>query len=57
MMLWAELHLTHCGLVTPYGDISVNLQHQAIIWTNADLSSVRSRGIHLREFSQENPEQ
>ena len=25
--------------------------HQAIIWTNVDLSSVRSSGIHLREIS------
>ena len=50
--------LSHCGLVTPYGDMElgqhwlrlwrVAWRHQAITWTNIDLSSVRSLGIHLR---------
>ena len=29
------------------------LQHQAIIWTDFDYSSVRSYGIHLSAISQE----
>ena len=53
--------LTHCGLVMPYGVTElgqhwlrwwlVAWQHQAITWTNVDLSSVRSLGIHLRALS------
>ena len=56
-------HLTDCGLVTQYGDIDLSQlwlgqwlaawQHQAITWTNVDLSSVRSYGIHLRALSKE----
>ena len=30
--------------------------HQAITWTNADLSSVKSSGIHLRAISLEIPQ-
>ena len=55
--------LTHCGLATPYGDIHlgqhwsrewlVAWRHQAITWTNVDLSSVKSCGIHLRAISHE----
>ena len=51
--------LTHCDLVMPYGDIDlgqhwlrewlVAWRHQAIIWTNVGLSSVRSIVIHLSE--------
>ena len=58
--------LTHCGLVTPYGvrDLGqhwlrqwlVAWRHQAITWTNIDLSSVRSSGIHLRAISREMPQ-
>ena len=54
--------LTHCGLVTPHDDRDlgqhwlrlwlVAWRHQAITWTNADLSSVRSSDIHLRTISQ-----
>ena len=54
---WFKFHLTHWGLVTPFGDIDlgqhwlrwwlVAWRHQAITWTNVDLS-VRSRGILLR---------
>ena len=54
----AHKGLTHCGLVTPYDDIYVGhhwhrqqlvaLLHQAIIWTNVDLSLVRFCGFHLR---------
>ena len=45
--------LTHCGLVTPYsvGDLLVNTGSGNITWTNANLSSVRSCGIHLRTLS------
>ena len=55
--------LTHCGLVTPYGgrDLGqhwfrqwfVAWRHQAITWTNVDLSSQRSSDVHLREISLE----
>ena len=31
-------------------------RHQAITWTNIDLSSVRSIGIHQRAISQETPQ-
>ena len=47
--------------ITVYGDIDlgqhrlrlwlVAWRHQAITWTNVDLSSVRSSGIHLRTIS------
>ena len=50
------LGLTHCGLVTPYGDKElcqhwlrwwlVAWWHQAIAWTNVDLSSVRFSEFH-----------
>ena len=53
---WGAI-LTRWGLVTPYGDIDlghhwlrqwlVAWQHQAITWTNVDLSSVKFCGIHL----------
>ena len=51
--------LTLCGLVVPYGDKDlgqhwfslVAWQHQAISWTNVDLSSVGFCGIHLRAIS------
>ena len=58
-----ELSLTHCGLVTPYDDRDLGQHwfrkwlvawwHQAITWTNVDLSSVRSSGIHLSAILQE----
>ena len=42
--------LTHWGLVMPYGA----WWHQAITWSNVDLSSVRSsQDIHLKASSQE----
>ena len=62
---WRPFHLslnvlTHCGLVTPYGNMElgqhwlrywlVAWRHQAITWTNVDLF-VRSHGIHLRGLS------
>ena len=57
--------LTHWGLVTPYGDRDlgqhrirywlVAWRHQAITWTNVDLSSVRPSDIHLRASPQEIP--
>ena len=58
--------LTNGGLVIPYGDKYqgqhwfrwwlVAWRHQAITWTNVDLSSVRFSGIHLRAISQEIPQ-
>ena len=55
--------LTHCGLVTPYGDTYLGQHwlrlwlvawwHQAITWTNIDLSSERPGDIHLRSIWQE----
>ena len=58
--------LTHCGLMTPYGDTNpgqhwlrkwlVAWRHQAITWTNVDLSSVRSSGIHLSAILHEMPQ-
>ena len=54
---------THCGPLMPYGSTNLGLQwfrqwlvtwwHQAITWTNADLSSMRSSCIHLRVISNE----
>ena len=53
--------LTHWGLVTPYGDVDlgqhwlrqwlVAWRHQAITWTNVDLSSDKSHDIQLRALS------
>ena len=58
--------LTHCGLVTPYGDRDwgqhglrqwlVAWRHQAITWTNVDWSSVKSSDVHMRAVSQEIPQ-
>ena len=55
--------LTHWPLVTPYGDRDlgqlwltlwlVAWRHQAITWTNVDLSTLRSYGIHPRALSWE----
>ena len=52
--------------MTPYGHVDlgqhwfrywlVAWRHQAITWTNVDLSSVRSCGIHVRTISQEIPQ-
>ena len=61
-----SISLIHCGLVTPYGEIDlgqhwlrqwlVAWQHQAITWTNVDLSSGSSNDIHLRVISQDIPQ-
>ena len=61
-----EVDLTHCGLMTPYGDLDlgqhwprwwlVALQHQAITWASIDLSSGWPSKIHLRVISQEIPQ-
>ena len=58
--------LTHWGLVTPYGDRDMDQhwlrqwlvawQHQAITWTNIDLSSVRSSNILLGIISHKIPQ-
>ena len=55
--------LTHCGLMTPYGDRDlgqhwlrqwpVAWRHHAITWTNVDLSSIRSIGIHSSTILQQ----
>ena len=52
--------------MTPYGDINqgqhwfrlwlVAWRHQTITWTNVDLSSVRSSGIHLSAILKEIPQ-
>ena len=65
IMLW-EYVVTHCSLVTPYGDRDLGQQwlrlwlvawrHQAITWTNVDWSSVKSSDIHIRAISQEMPQ-
>ena len=57
MIIWLHRLLNNCGLVTLYGDRElgqhwlrewmVTWRHQAITWTNVDLSSVRSGDIHL----------
>ena len=51
--------LNHCGLVMPHDDVHLvphwsrwwlnAWRHQAMIWTNIDLSSLRSSDVHLRE--------
>ena len=53
-----QFSLTHCGLVTSYGDRDIGQHcsrwwhvawwHQAITWTNIDLLSLRSSDFHLR---------
>ena len=61
-----KIILTHYGLITPYGDIDLYQnwlrfyldhvdvwQHQAITWTNVDLPSVESFGIHMCVISLE----
>ena len=63
--LWCMCHitsLTHCGPVTPYGDIGLSQywlrkwlvawRHQAIAWTNVEFPFC---GIHLRAISQQVP--
>ena len=47
----------------PYGDrdlgqhwLNIAWRHQAITWTNADWSSVKSNDIHIRAISQEMPQ-
>ena len=68
-MVLPYLYISHSrpwGLVTPFGDIDlgqhwlrkwlVAWRHQAITWTNVDLSSVRSSGIYLRAISYEIPQ-
>ena len=58
--------LTHCGLMTPFGDRDqgqhslrqwlVAWRHQAITWTDVDWSSVKSSDIHIRANPQEMPQ-
>ena len=57
---------THCGLVTPFGVRYLSQhwfrwwlvawRHQSITWPNVDLSSVKSRDIHLRANSRSTPQ-
>ena len=59
IMAWCKTcldSLTHCGLVTPYGDRDLSQQHHAITWTNVDWSSVKSSDIHIKAISQEIPQ-
>ena len=54
MKLWyLNCLLTHCGLVTLYGDRFDGINYQAITWTSEDFSSKVFCGIHLRAISQE----
>ena len=63
MMPYLTYLVTHCGLVTPYGSRYlgqhwfrqwlVAWRHQAITWTNVDLSSLKSSDVHLRAISLE----
>ena len=61
-MHWARDTLTHCSLVTPYGDRDLGqvmaccLMAPTHTWTNVDLSSVRFSGIHLRAILYEIPQ-
>ena len=58
--------LTQCGLVMPYGGTDlgqhwrrywlVAWQHQAITWTNVDLSLIRSSDNHQKVISQKIPQ-
>ena len=58
-----EIHLTHCGLVMPNGNIDLGQHwfryrlvawwHQVITSANFDSLSVCSGDIHLREISEE----
>ena len=62
VMAWYSTGITHCGLVI-YGSMDLGQhwhrkwlfgwRHQAITWTNVDLSSVRSSDIQLRAISQD----
>ena len=66
MYINVPLLLIQRGLVTPYGDKNlgqhwlrwwlVAWRHQAVTWTNVDLSPVRSSGIHLIAISQKIPQ-
>ena len=59
------MHVTHFGLVTLYGDIELGQHwlrlwlvawwHQAITWTNADLSSMISDENHFWAILHEIP--
>ena len=56
ILIWIH-YLTHCGPVTPQGIMDLGQHwHQAITWTNVDLSSVWSIDIHMRAISQEIPQ-
>ena len=57
-----SMGLTHCGLVTPFGDIDVSQyclsqwldawQHDAITWTNIEFSFVKLIWFSLESNSQ-----
>ena len=63
---FCQQYLTHFRMETRYGDIVPGQhwfrqwlggwRHQAITWTNVDLSSVKSSDIHIKEISQEAPQ-
>ena len=64
--LGVKEELAHCGLVTPYDDRDLGQhwfrqwlaawRHQAITWTNVDLSSIAYSDIHMRAILQEIPQ-
>ena len=61
----AYSNLTHCSLVTPYGDKYLSEHYlrlwlvawrrQAVTWTNVDIAPARSSDNHLRAISLEIP--
>ena len=64
--LYCWYQFENCGLVMPNGDIDLGQHwfrkwlvawwHQAITWTNVDLSSSRSKDNHLMAISQDKPQ-
>ena len=49
IMKLMEFVSTRCGLVTPNGNIDMNQSHQAITWTNIELSSEGLVTFRLRQ--------
>ena len=58
-----SIYLTHCGLMTPYGDIDLDQhwlrlclvawRHQATAWTNFDLLLIKFSDIRLRAITKQ----
>ena len=63
LLVLCHNELTHCGIVTPYGDRDLGQQlfrwwlvawrHQAITWINVEVSALRSSDVHLKAISLE----